>query len=229
MKEYYSTLSNIELFSGINYDELSRLLVCLDANVVSFKKGEFIWLQGDENYHVGIVLEGKVNIIKEDMMGSRSLIAGIEAPHIFGESIVSAEISSVPVSVQASADSKIMLIDFKRIIKSCASSCAFHTRLIQNMMKIIAQKNIYLNEKIDYLKKTTTRQKLAAYILNQVHSKNYSFIRLPLNREDLADYLGVNRSALSRELSKMKRDGLIEYKKSSFSILNYTAMKELAD
>ena len=229
MKEYYTTLSNIELFSGISHDELSRLLVCLDANVADFKKGRFIWLQGDANYYVGIVLQGKVNIIKEDIMGGRSLIAGIEAPHIFGESMVSAEVSAAPVSVQAAIDSKIMLINFKRIIKSCASSCAFHTRLVQNMMKIIALKNIYLNEKIDYLKKTTTRQKLAAYILNQMRSKNYSLITLPLNREDLADYLGVNRSALSRELSNMKSDGLIEYKKSSFSILNYTAMKELAD
>jgi CRP-like cAMP-binding protein len=229
MKEYYPTLSNIELFSGISLDELSRLLVCLDANVADFKKGRFIWLQGDANYYVGIVLQGKVNIIKEDIMGGRSLIAGIEAPYIFGESMVSAEVSAAPVSVQAAFDSTIMLINFKRIIKSCASSCAFHTRLVQNMMKIIALKNIYLNEKIDYLKKTTTRQKLAAYILNQMRSKNYSLITLPLNREDLADYLGVNRSALSRELSNMKSDGLIEYKKSSFSILNYAAMKELAD
>ena len=229
MQEYYSTLSNIKLFSGISYDELSRLLVCLDAKTTDYAKGSFIWLQGDENYYVGIVLSGKVNILKEDIMGNRSLIAGIEAPHIFGESMVSAEVSTAPVSAQATADSKIMLIDFKRIIRSCASSCAFHARLVQNMMKIIALKNIYLNEKIDYLKKTTTRQKLAAYILNQMHSKNYSLITLPLNREDLADYLGVNRSALSRELSNMKSDGLIEYKKSSFSILNYAAMRELAD
>jgi len=228
MKKNIELLKNIALFDNIGENELEHLLSCLDAKIQEYKKDQFVWMQGDENYKVGIVLTGKVNIIKDDVMGNRSLIAGIEAPHIFGESLVSSEIESSPVSVQVVTPSTIMLIDFLRLVKSCASSCDFHTRLIQNMMKIIARKNIYLNEKINYLKRTTTRQKLAAYILNHMDNKSTLKTNISLSREELADYLGVNRSALSRELSNMKKDGLIDYKKSSFDILNYHLMNELA-
>ena len=228
MKEILPLLKNIALFDGIHEDELLHLLSCLNAKVADYKKGGFVWLQGDSNYRVGIVLAGKVHITKEDVMGNRSLIASIEAPSIFGESMVSSEAESSPVSVQAAADSKIMLIDFARLVKSCSSACEFHSRLVQNMMKIIARKNIYLNEKISYLKRTTTRQKLAAYLLAHMESRSSMRLTIPLSREELADYLGVNRSALSRELSFMKRDGLIDYRKNNFEILNYLSVSDLA-
>ena len=228
MKEILPLLKNIALFDGIQEDELLHLLSCLNAKAAEYKKGGFIWMQGEASYKVGIVLSGKVHIIKEDVMGNRSLIAAIDAPHIFGESTVSSEADFSPVSVQAAADSKIMLLDFARLVKSCSSACEFHSRLVQNMMKIIARKNIYLNEKIGYLKKATTRQKLAAYLLDHMKSKSSLRLKIPLSREELADYLGVNRSALSRELSYMKRDGLIVYRKNDFEILDYPSINELA-
>ncbi len=227
MKKFVPLVKNSALFDGINDDDLEHLLACLNAKVTEVKKNSFIWMQGDSHYNVGLVLHGKVNIIKEDIMGNRSLIAGIEAPHIFGESLVSSGAPQSPVSVQAAMDSTIMLIDFLRLVKTCNSACAFHSRLIQNMMKIIAQKNMYLNEKIDYLKRTTTRQKVATYLINHISDKIALKAIIPLNREEFADYLGVNRSALSRELSSMKEEGLIEYKKNKFSILDYASINEL--
>ncbi len=227
MKEIAKFLRNCKLFTNIEGEELLHLLTCLNAKVYKFNRGNFIWMQGDSDYKVGIVVEGKVNIIKEDIMGNRSLIAAIPAPHIFGESLVSSETPVSPVSVQAAMDSKIMLFDFLRLVKSCGSACNYHTRLIQNMMKILASKNIYLNEKIDYLSRTTTRQKVAAYLINHITDADSLLSVIPLNREELADYLGVNRSALSRELSIMRDEGLISFKKNIFSILNYDALSEL--
>ncbi len=227
MKNIAKLLENCRLFQGIEGEELTHLLTCLDAREYNFSRGSFVWMQGDSDYKVGIVTEGKVNIIKEDLMGNRSLIASISAPHIFGESLVSSEAPESPVSVQAAVDSKILLFDFIRLVKSCGSACTYHTRLIQNMMKILAGKNIYLNEKIDYLSRTTTRQKVSAYLLNHITDADRLLSVIPLNREELADYLGVNRSALSRELSLMRSDGLISFKKDTFSILDYAAVSEL--
>lgn len=227
MKNIIPLLKKTTLFKDIQETDLGHLLSCLDAQVVNYTKGQFIWLQGDANYKVGIVLDGKINIIKEDILGNRNLIAGIESPNIFGESIVSSDATQSPVSVQAAENSKILLIDFLRLVKTCASSCAFHTRLIQNMLKIIAQKNLYLNEKIDYLKRTTTKQKVAAYLLNHITDKSKLEVIISLNREELADYLGVNRSALSRELSSMRSEGLISFSKNIFVILDYDGVSEL--
>ena len=228
MQKYLDIIKKNALFESISETDLMLLLDCLAAKTSSYKKGSFIWMQGDANYKVGIVLQGKINIIKEDVMGNRSLIAGIEPPHIFGESMVSAEVSASPVSVQAAVDSIVLLMDFLRLVKTCGSSCTFHTRLIQNMLKIMARKNLYLNEKIDYLNRTTTKQKVSAYLLNHISDTNSMTAILSLNREELADYLGVNRSSLSRELSVMKNESLIDYRKNKFYILDYNALSELA-
>ena len=228
MLNFIHKIKNIPLFDGIREDEINHLLTCLDAKAVDYEKGSFVWLQGEENYKVGIVLFGRINIIKEDIMGSRSLIAALEPPQIFGESMAGAEADASPVSVQAAMNSKVLLIDFLKLVRTCEASCAYHSLLVQNMMKIIARKNMYLNEKIDYLKRTTIRQKVAAYIINHVKDKDALTAHLPLNREELADYLGVNRSALSRELSCMKRDALISYKKNDFEIIDYLSITKLA-
>lgn len=222
--ENIKIIKKLNLFDEISEEDLSGMLYCLQAKTTDYKKNEFVWIQGDENYSVGIVLSGKINVLKEDIAGNRNLIASISAPSVFGESLVCSEIARSPVSVQAATDSTIMTIEFLKLVKVCHNSCPFHTRLIQNMLKIIALKNLNLNDKINYLKKKTTQQKIASYILNHLSEKETMISNIPLNREELADYLGVNRSALSRELGKMRDNGWIKYKKNTFEILDLDAL-----
>ena len=229
MLDFVNLLKKTDLFANIADDEIELLLDCLDAKVTTYRKNQYIWMQGDANYNVGIVLTGQVNIIKEDVSGNRSLIASITAPNIFGESLVCSEIPVSPVTVQATENSKIMTIAFLTLIKTCESSCSFHTRLIQNMLKIIATKNLNLNKKLDHLSKKTTQQKLASYILDNLSTQNTLSASIPFNREELADYLGVNRSALSRELSKMRDVDIIHYKKNLFTISNLDALVALSN
>lgn len=153
MKNNNLILDKVELFEGINKNNLANLLECLNSKTVYCQKNQFIWMQGDENFSIGILLKGQLNIIKEDYAGNRNIIANINAPDIFGESLVCSETKYSPVSVQASMDSTIMTVEFLRLIKTCANSCSFHTRLIQNMLKIISIKNLNLNTKMDYFSK----------------------------------------------------------------------------
>ena len=222
-------LSKIDLFKGIKANELEKLLVCLNSRIVEYKKNQFIWIQGDTDIKIGIVLSGQVNIIKEDFAGNRNIITCINAPGLFGESLVCSEIAESPVSVQAVEDTKIMTIEFLMLIKMCISSCAFHTRLIQNMLKIIEKKNFSLNEKIYYLSKKTTKQKIASFLLSNISNKNDNIVKINFNRKELADYMGVNRSALSRELSKMRDKNIIDFKKNTFNIKDLDILTKISN
>ena len=218
MKEFLELIQKIPLFHGIENDDLACMLECLGAMVRSYKKDDFIWLTGDEIGLVGIVLRGQVCVLKEDIHGNRKILATVNLKGIFGETVAFSQITKSPVTVQALSDSKVLFVDFKRIYTVCSNACVFHSRLIQNMLMLIAEKNIILNEKIDIIAMKTTRQKIAAYLLNQSAVQGKAKIIIPYDRSGLADYLSVNRSALSRELSKMRDEGLIDYYKNAFTL-----------
>jgi CRP-like cAMP-binding protein len=222
-------LRSNELFDKIDSSEIEHLLTCLDTKIHKYKKNQFIWMQGDSNHKVSIVLSGQVNILKEDVSGNRNLIASIIPPAIFGESLVCSEISFSPVSAQVAEDTTIITLEFLKLINTCENSCGFHNRLIQNMLKIIAIKNINLNKKLDYLSKKTTQQKLASYILDSITNKDNLLISIPFSRDELADFLGVNRSALSRELSKMRDNNILNFNKNIFHITDLERLVDIAN
>lgn len=219
MEKYLDPLKNCPLFAEINGSELQTLLGCLSAVKKHYKKNEFIFMANDAATAVGIVLSGSVRILQEDFWGNRTILSHIESGGLFGEAFSCAQADRIPVSVLAAEKSDILLIDYRRIITTCTSSCAFHTALIQNMLRILAEKNIMLTQKIEILTRHTTREKLLAYLSSQAIKAGSDSFQIPFNRQELADYLSVDRSAMSNELGKMRDDGIIKFDRSRFELL----------
>ena len=219
MNKHYDVLRKCKLFNNISDKNLLPMLTCLNAKVLHFNKGETIIEEGSSARDVGIVLSGSVQIIKIDFYGNRSIISKIESAQLFGESFACADISSVPVSVIASENSEIMLIDCKRITKTCCNACEFHNQIIINLLQIMAMKNILFNQKAEITSKRTTREKLLAYLEQQAKINNSNSFSIPFDRQELADYLEVDRSGLSAEISKLRKEGLLECKKSNFRLI----------
>jgi len=217
MKEIFEALKDNPLFQGIAVSDFERMLDCMSAETAHFKKEEVILLSGDTINFVGLILSGRVRIVKEDIDGNISILAELAVPEIFGEVFACAGISRSPVTVEAAEDSRILFIDYRRIITSCTAACPFHARLIENMLKLVAEKNMMLNQKIEILSKRTTREKLMCYF-NAQRGTAKKFA-IPFNREELARYLCVERSGMSNELCKMRDAGMIRFRKNEFEIL----------
>ncbi len=220
MNIFSDKIKNVKLFSGIADQDLSSLLSCLSAVVKSYKKDEIIFLSGQPAKSVGIICLGSVHVFKEDFIGNRTIISALSAGELFGESYACAQTSSIPVSVMATTDSKIMLIDYRKIITTCPTTCTFHSRLVENMLGILAYKNVALGQKVDVISRRTTREKLIAFLSEQARKLETNCFTIPFNRQELADYLCVERSAMSAELSKMQKSGIIETNKNEFKLLN---------
>jgi CRP-like cAMP-binding protein len=194
------------------------MLSCLGVKYKKYEKRSIIVLAEDNADHVGIVLGGAVLIVKEDFVGNRSIVDRIGQYDMFGEAFACAGIQKSPVTVVAAENCEIMWIQFRRIINTCSTSCIFHSKLIENMMKLLALKNLQMNKKLEITSKRNLRDKLMAYLLMQAKEAQSFDFTIPLSRSELADYLYVDRSALSRELGNMRDEGLIQFNKNHFYI-----------
>lgn len=219
MKKFFPQLYACGLFDEISSDDMAAMLSCLKAVTNKYKKGSAVFLEGDPVGRVGILLSGKVHIVREDYYGNRNIVAEITAGEMFGEVFACADIESMPVSVFAEEESEIMFIDCSHVMETCGKGCGFHNALVKNLLKIVARKTLILNRKIDFLSKRSTREKLLAYLSAQAKKAGSSEFTIPFNRRELADFLCVDRSAMSSELSRMQRDGLIRYDRSRFRLL----------
>jgi len=217
MKKIFNVAQTNPLFAGVEFSDFQPMLCCLSVKVADYKKNDIILLSGDSAKFVGLILSGGVKIIKEDMDGRATVLTALEVSNVFGEEFACAEIEHSPVTIIATEDSEIMLMDYKSMIKSCSNACLYHARLIKNMMKLLAVKTLQTSQKMEILSKRTTREKLLSFL--DVHRGANKKITIPYNREELANYLCVDRSAMSKELSKMQEEGLITYKKNTFEIL----------
>ncbi len=219
MKNYYNILKLVSLFEGIQETDYPDILSCLGSRVVHYKKGQTVFQKEEEAVSVGILLSGQAQIIKEDYYGNRLLLASLETGMIFGEAFACADIKKLPVSVIATAESDIMFINYRRLSTSCTNACGFHNQLIQNMLRILAARNIQLNQKIELLSRRSIREKLMAYLSYEAQGNAGSHFTIPYNRQELADYLSVDRSALSNELCKLRDSGIIKFHKNEFELL----------
>ena len=227
MEEIFEILSQCPLFSGISREDLSGMLQCLGARSVSYEKGRTVFLEGDPALWVGVVLTGEVQILREDLDGNRSILAAAGPGQLFGEVFACAQLDRLPVTVIASADSRILQLACRRIIETCSQSCIFHSQLIHNLLKIVARKNLMLNQKIDFISRRTTREKLMAYLTAQAKAADSRIFSIPYNRQELADYLGVERSAMSAELGKLKKEGTIDFHRNPFTLKEKAAKEDL--
>lgn len=212
-------LKKCPMFTGISENDIKPMLSCLNAKEIKVRKGELIFAAGDRPEYVGIVLSGSVHVVQEDYWGNRTILVAVQAGGLFAEAFSCAEAAVLPVSVLAHDDCTILLIDFKRILTTCSSSCVFHTRLIRNLMKILANKNIALTQKIEYITKKSVRDRVLSYLSACALSEGSNSFSIPFNRQELADYLSVERSALSNTLGKMRKEGIINFEKNIFSLL----------
>ena len=211
-------LSYLPLFKDINKDDLSSLLKCLNVKEKTYDKNQTIIAEGSYIDSIGIVLEGSVQASKTDINGHRIIISNMQKNEMFAEAIVCSNIHVSPLNVEACEKSRILWIQFTRIVSTCASSCSYHTKLIKNMLEIISRKNMFLNSRLHVVAKKSLRDKITEYLIQQsIKNKSREF-KIDLNRNQLADYLASDRSALSRELSKMMKEELIEYKGNNFII-----------
>lgn len=212
-------LGSCALFEGIRPEDRRPMLGCLGARALDVPKNSFVFREGDPANLVGIVLKGSVQMVREDYYGNRSILARMEAPGMFGESFACADVERFPVSVVAVEDSQVLLIDSRRITVTCANACGFHNQMIFNLLKVVANKNLVLNQKIEITSRRTTREKLMAYLLLQAKIHRSDTFTIPYDRQALADYLEVERSAMSAEIGKLRRDGIIDCEKSTFRLL----------
>ncbi len=218
MKKYLEILKKCPLFHDIEDENLLKMLNCLGAKIVFFDKKYTVFREGDKIKHIGIVLSGSVQVVQLDFYGNRSILNSVEPSHVFGEAFACAEADFLPVSIIANEPSYIMLIDCSHILHTCANNCGFHQKLIFNLMKDLARKTVQFHQKMEICAKRTTRDKLLAYLDIQAKKQGNEFY-IPYDRQELADYLEVDRSGLSLEISKLRNEGIIESRKNFFRLL----------
>ncbi len=218
MEKYLNVLKTTLLFKGIEEKSLLTAVSCLNAAAKKYKSGEFVFRAGEKIEQVGIVLSGKAQVIREDIDGRKTIIAALSAGELFGEAFCCAGTEEIPISVICSADSEVLLISYSKIFSPCEKACDHHLKLIKNLLETLARKNIMLQSKLEILSKRTIREKVLAFLEINGSGKSKK-TKIPFDREGMADFLCIDRTALSHELSRMKKDGLINYQKNRFEIL----------
>lgn len=219
MKNFLSVIKASQLFSGISEIELNAMLFCLEARKESFSKDTFLLRVGERADSIGLVLSGSVLVIQEDIWGNRNILSKAGQGQTFAAAYACAAGSVLNVSVVAETDVTVMFMNVNRILNICPSACSYHSRIVRNLLGELAEKNLRFSEKLTHIVQRTTRAKLMSYLSAVAQSKCKYEFDIPFSRQQLADYLSVERSGLSLELSKMKRDGILDYHKNHF-VLN---------
>lgn len=214
-----------QLFSGFSEEMLLSVLPCLTPKYSQYKKGEAIVTAGSPFEGIGIVLRGELVLAKESVAGNRMILNVLREGDMFGEMVSFSEKKVWPASATAQSDCSVVFVSPEKVITQCDKYCSHHTVLIENLLKIMSRKALQLNRKVEYLTFKSLRAKLCAYLIEMHKSSGKLMFVLPMNREELADFFNVARPSISRELIKMKDEGLIDFHKSTFKITNLEAMK----
>ena len=214
----YSLLTNTALFRGVKEDEIEHMTGCLNARTKKYKKHEIIYRSGDTVTEIGLVLSGSVNVVVNFYRGNSNIFAHIESGAIFAENYAAIPGKELLCDVVAAEDCEILFMDVSRLLTSCGTACSYHRRLIQNLFRISAVQNLNMSSRMMHIAPKSIRDKLLSYFSQRVAEDGSMHFSVPFSRQQLADYLGVDRSALSNELSKMQRDGLITYHKNEFTV-----------
>ena len=210
-------LTKTEIFARATEEEVSSMLNCLSAKKKKYQKDEIIFHAGDIVSSIGVMLKGNALIENDDIWGNRSVLDYVKEGQIFAETYACALDEKLMVNVIAMSDCEVLFLDVRKILKVCPNACEFHQNLVQNLLAISAQKNLNLSRRIFHTSSKTIRGRLLSYLAMEREKEEFD---IPYNRQQLADYLGVDRSAMSNELGKMQKDGLIEVKRNHFRILD---------
>ena len=211
-------LSNTNLFHGITPEEVTSMLNCLKAEEKHYKKDEIIYRTGDTVHKIGIVITGSVSIEYDDFWGNKSVLDKIGQGQVFGETYACAPGEVLMINVVASENTIVLFLDVAKTLQPCSSACGYHGKLIRNLLTISSQKNLTLSRRIFHTSSKSIRGRLLSYLSFQATRQGKNEFDITFNRQQLADYLSVDRSALSNELSKMQREGLITVNRNHFCI-----------
>lgn len=217
MEQYDIPAAN-PLFKGLTTSDINHILDCLKAGRAVYEKDETIYRINDTITAIGIVLSGSVHVTNSDILGNTHIIRNAGIGELFAEAYACQQHFRSLVNVTAAQKSEILFIDVNRMLTVCATGCAFHQSLVKNLLYVIAEQNIRLIKKISHITPKNIRDRVVSFLSAEVQKHGTLSFEIPFNRQQLADYLMVERSALSNELSKMKKDGLIEYSKNTFTM-----------
>ena len=218
MKDFLSVIGSSRLFCCVSEDEIIAMLACLKAEKKDFAKDAFLLHAGDTAESVGLVLSGNVLVMQEDIWGNRNIISKAGPGQTFAAAFACAPDAALNVSIMAETPVTAMFLNVKRILNVCPAACAHHSRIIRNLLGELAEKNLHLSEKLTHMGQRTTRAKLMSYLSAEAQRIGAYEFDIPFSRQQLADYLGVERSGLSRELSEMRREGLLCFHKNHFTL-----------
>ena len=218
MTEYLEILHRSPLFRGIEAKELSALLDCMGARPRRIKKGDTVLAAGERATHLGIVLAGRVQVSRLKADGQRIVMGEIRPGQLFAESFACAQAEALHVSATAGADGAVLLLDSGRLSAPCSAACAFHGRLIANLLSVLAHKNLALAGKVEVLSGRTIRERLLAYLEDLCLKAGKNTVTVPFDRQALADYLCVDRSALSRAIGQLREEGVLEVDRGKFTL-----------
>ena len=219
MREYIPVLNRTKLFAGVGESEISAMLVCLQAKHYSYKKGEYVFRQGEYLNNITVLVDGGLHVQSDDYWGNRSIINVITIGEMFGEAYAAPGSGALLNDVVAVEDSTVIFFDVRRILTVCSSACKFHSLVVQNLFFAISEKNRMLVQKLGHIAKRSTREKLISYLSEESKRQSSPTFTIPFNRQQLADFLSVDRSAMSNELCKLRDEGLLIFEKNKFTLL----------
>jgi CRP-like cAMP-binding protein len=209
--------------------ELNTMLQCLKPRVYQYKKGENITIEGEHFTGIGVMLSGSASITKENASGGRVIMAVAQPSDMFGEIAAFSKHKVWPATVVAQEECKVMFLPPELIIGNCEKMCVSHKTLINNMLEIVSSRALMLNKKVKYLTIKSLRARVCSLFLEQYNASGSTTFMMPMNRNELADFLNVSRPSLSREMAKMKGEGIIDFYKASIQIQNLDTLKAMAE
>lgn len=220
MEEMIKRVKKSPLFYGINEEELYTLLKCTGAQSQQFEPGELLFRLGESVDRVMILLRGSALVVQENFWGEREVLFRLKEGGNFGEAYSCARTAVLPVSVEAQEECEALFLNYQRMITFCSLACEFHTRLIHNLLRLVSNENVKLAHKLEHVSRKTTRDKLLSYLSKEAVSQGSRSFDIPYNRQELAEYLGVDRSAMSSELGRLRDQGILEFKKNHFTLMD---------
>jgi len=218
-----------QLFSGLDLEEIEKVIMCSKAVVQKFEDNQTIFEKDDVIKNIGIVLEGELNLVSQKFNGSRVIVTTLSFNDLFGEALIFSTEKTSPYDLISSGESKTLFIPKNFFIDMCPNSCNFHKKLIDNMLSILSDKIIMLNNKMKILNAETIKSKIAVYFLSIYKKTNKFSFEMPMKRQELSEFLNVTRPSLSRELSNMQNDNIIDVYRSSVKILDLERLYELSE
>lgn len=216
MKKYIDVLKRSKLFANVSEEEIGGMLACLGAKEKRYKEGEFVFRQGEMVESVSVLVDGALLVQADDYWGNRSIITRVAVGELFGQAYLVGE--AIMNDVVAVKDSTVIFFDAKRVLTTCSSSCPFHNQVIRNLFFALSETNLRLVTKLGHIQKRTTREKLMSYLSLMAKKTGSNSFTIPFNRQELADFLSVDRSAMSAELCRMRDEGMLRFRKSSFTL-----------